>query len=234
MDPITDTTIKSTRWAFTAYEGQWHLFETMPPEIAEWGWQTEKCPDTDRLHYQGYLMLQRQQRLASLVRLLPGVHFGAARNWTDLVNYCRKKDTRVEGTEQVHRTNRIPTLFGYAQEVISRLPSWDEIRQDWITKMEHVSWMLKHGQPDLPDPVPRSSIFYVATSMEAHAYDLVTKLVGEDIQKGQIGVEFIVQNPLWITTFKNQIRNMVLRKDFQNPPAFRQTDRQTEITISFE
>ena len=226
-----DTTTKSTRWAFTAYEGQWNLFITMPPDVLEWGWQTERCPRTERLHYQGYLVLRRQQRLAALVKLFPGVHFEIARNWTDLVNYCKKPETRVEGAEQVHRTNSIPSLFGYAEEVTARLPSWEQLRRDWHDEMDHVSWMLRHGQPDLPDPVPRSSIYYRASNMEAYAYDRMLKLVEEDIRGGRQGVEFIVQNPLWITTFKNQIKNMIFRRDNS---LSRQTDRQTtSVEISF-
>lgn len=92
---------KSTRWAFTAYEGQWDLFKSMPPIVAEWGWQTETCPDTQRLHYQGYLRTQRQVRFNQIKKALPGVHLETAQNWDALVNYCKKPDTAVPGT-QVH------------------------------------------------------------------------------------------------------------------------------------
>lgn len=96
---------KTTRWAFTAYEEQWPLFESMPPLIAEWGWQQEVCPKTQREHYQGFIRTQRQMRFSQIRKLLPGVHIEAAKNWDALVNYCRKLDTAVEGT-QVHEVTQ--------------------------------------------------------------------------------------------------------------------------------
>lgn len=95
---------KTTRWAFTAYADQWNLFEAMPPIIAEWGWQQEVCPETQREHYQGFIRTTRQVRFSQLRKVLPGVHIEAAKNWDALVNYCRKTESAVEGT-QIHETN---------------------------------------------------------------------------------------------------------------------------------
>lgn len=92
---------KSTRWVFTAYEAQWPLFDSMPPIVAEWGRQTEKCPDTGRLHYQGYLRTSRQVRLSQLKGVFPGVHFEIARNWSASKNYCKKSETAIPGTQVV-------------------------------------------------------------------------------------------------------------------------------------
>lgn len=97
-------TDKTTRWAFTAFEPQWSLFESMPDIVKEWGWQTEVCPDTQRKHYQGYILTRTQQRFAALRKALPGVHVEAARNWSALLNYCKKTDTAVEGTQK-HEVN---------------------------------------------------------------------------------------------------------------------------------
>lgn len=97
-------TDKTSRWAFTAFEPQWELFKEMPDIVKEWGWQTETCPDTQRKHYQGYILTRTQQRFAALRKALPGVHIEAARNWSALLNYCKKEDTAVEGT-QVREVN---------------------------------------------------------------------------------------------------------------------------------
>lgn len=91
--------IKSTRWAFTAYESQWPLFTTIPPLVDEWGWQTEQCPETGRLHYQGYLRTSRQCRLSQLLKIFKGVHFEISRNWDALKNYCSKNDSAIPGTQ---------------------------------------------------------------------------------------------------------------------------------------
>lgn len=97
-------TDKTTRWAFTAFEEQWGLFNEIPDIVAEWMWQTEVCPDTGRKHYQGCLRTRTQQRFTALRKILPGVHIEPARNWEALVNYCKKKDTSVEGSQK-HNVN---------------------------------------------------------------------------------------------------------------------------------
>lgn len=95
-----EPTIKSTRWAFTAYEDQWCLFETAPPLVAEWGWQIEIAPNTGRKHYQGYLRTTRQVRFSQITDMFPGVHFEVARNWNATVAYCKKTETAVDGSQQ--------------------------------------------------------------------------------------------------------------------------------------
>lgn len=83
--------IRSSRWQFTAYEAQWNLFQgTLPTIVAEVGWQTEKCPETGRLHYQGFIRTTSQQRFTALKKVYPGVHLEVARNWDALVAYCKK------------------------------------------------------------------------------------------------------------------------------------------------
>jgi len=104
--PKTDRqTDKTTRWAFTAYKDQWSLFDSIPDLVASWGWQTEVCPDTQREHYQGYILLKRQARFSQLKQLLPGVHIEAARDWNKLLQYCKKTDTAIPGS-QVTQTNQ--------------------------------------------------------------------------------------------------------------------------------
>jgi len=93
---------KTSRWAFTAYQEQWHLFASViNPLIAEIGWQTEICPDTQREHYQGYIRTIRQVRFAQIQKIFPKVHLEPALNWDALLNYCKKPDSAVPGT-QVH------------------------------------------------------------------------------------------------------------------------------------
>jgi len=94
-------TDKTSRWAFTAYQGQYALFTTVNPLIAEMGWQKEICPDTQREHYQGFIRTTRQVRFAQLAKIFPGVHIEPAKNWDALLNYCRKSDTAIQGS-QVH------------------------------------------------------------------------------------------------------------------------------------
>jgi len=98
MDRQTD---KSTRFAFTAYEGEWPYFKDQPPNdlVAEWGWQEEVCPDTNRHHLQGYIRTKRQVRLSQLISIYKGVHFEVARNWHAVKSYSNKTQTAVPGTQ---------------------------------------------------------------------------------------------------------------------------------------
>lgn len=89
-------TDKSTHWAFTAYEDQYALVASMSDSttVAEYGYQDEICPDTNRKHKQGYLRTKQQVRFSSLRKEFPGIHFEVARDWNKLLNYCKKKESR--------------------------------------------------------------------------------------------------------------------------------------------
>jgi len=220
-------TDKSTRWQFTAYEEQWRLFQAIPPAIAEWGWNTEICPKTNRQHYQGYFLLRTQHRFAAVKKMFPGVHLEIARDWNKLKEYCKKAETRAPGTEPVVAYNELPTLYSYADEVLARLPSWNEVRQLWMRHTEEALRVARRTQCEQP--------YY--RSCEEYAYEVIVKfIISEDIREGRAYIEWIIQNPLWITTFKNQIKNMIIRTNGltprQHPPA--QTDRQTDtFQVSF-
>lgn len=111
---------KTTRWAFTAYEDQFPLFATIPPIVAEWGWQPEVCPKTARLHYQGYIRTIRQVRFAQMKQVLPGVHIEQARNWNALLEYCKKDKTKA-GAE-VHQVNESKAMS--MAQALTRIASY--------------------------------------------------------------------------------------------------------------
>lgn len=96
---------RSNKWGFTAYEGQWSLFNEMPQLVAEWGWQEEICPDTGNQHYQGYIRLKTQVRFKQMSEMFPGIHLLVPEIWERWVNYCKKKESAVPGT-QVHQLNQ--------------------------------------------------------------------------------------------------------------------------------
>jgi len=130
---MRSSVVKTTRWAFTAFEAQFDHFTVMPPQIAEWGWQKEVCPKTNKLHMQGYLRTKQQTRFAALKAILPGVHLEPAKNWDALIKYCAKANTRAEGEEPQHHTSAVPTHYAYAEEVAQTMvhlhPEW----RNWST-----------------------------------------------------------------------------------------------------
>lgn len=227
------TTGKSTRWQFTAYEDQWRLFTTMPRHVAEWGWQLENCPKTKRDHYQGYFRTHQQCRHEAVRKLFPGVHIEIARDWTALVAYCKKTETKVEGFTPVHEYNDFPDMFSYSEDLASRIPPWEEIRRAWMSHTEN--YMREARRLETESSVLGLTIY---ASPEEYAYYVILPLYIEyDIAHGR-PVEFITQNPLFLTVWKNKLKEILLRRslDRQNPPSIldRQTDTPTNILISFD
>lgn len=121
-DPKLETSKKTTRWAFTAYEHQYPLIEAKHDLIAEIGWQDEICPETGRKHRQGFLRTVRQVRFSQLRSLLPGLHIEQAKNWTALQKYCKKEATRDPDGSQVVKTYEPPwALHDLLQSVAFQL-----------------------------------------------------------------------------------------------------------------
>lgn len=118
-------TSKSQRWAFTAYEQDWDCFKVMPELVAEWGWQEEECPETKRHHYQGYMRLKRQARLAQLKKIFPTTHFEIAKNWDALVNYCKKTETAVDGTQRYEVGTKYLSMSDALIQVATNRPDID-------------------------------------------------------------------------------------------------------------
>lgn len=60
--------------------------------------QLEKCPQTDRLHWQGFCQLSKQRTRSSIQSRFPGIHCERRKGSVhDCVNYCRKEESRERG-----------------------------------------------------------------------------------------------------------------------------------------
>lgn len=60
--------------------------------------QLEKCPDTSRLHWQGFVQLSKQRTRSKLQSLFSGLHCERRKgSIADAINYCQKEETRVNG-----------------------------------------------------------------------------------------------------------------------------------------
>jgi len=173
MEKTDRQTDKTTRWAFTAYQDQWSLFEAMPPGIAEWGWQREICPETNREHYQGYLRTSQQQRFAWVKKILPGVHIEPAKNWLKLIQYCKKEDTRVPGSKPEHHTNSIPTHYQYTESVAKDV----------------AAYFKRTKQP-------------ISNITKERVMNYMEQVVKDDIMSGKVYAFHFASNPSWKTSWK--------------------------------
>ncbi len=89
-------------WVFTLYNAQedidrgfWSRFGT----TLKYGiCQLERCPRTQRLHFQGYVEFSNACRMNMLTRALPGIHVEPREgSRQQAIDYCKKEDTRVSG-----------------------------------------------------------------------------------------------------------------------------------------
>lgn len=86
----------SRNWCFTDNKDTSYWTE-LPTGVKYVVMQKEKGKKTEHLHIQGYLQLQKKQRLSWLKKLRPGAHWSKARgSWSQNYNYCTKEESRVE------------------------------------------------------------------------------------------------------------------------------------------
>lgn len=152
-------TDKTSRWQFTAFEEQYPIVDTFSTSsnVAEFGFQQEVCPETKRIHRQGYLRTKVQVRFSALRREFPGIHFEAAKNWEALINYCKKEETRdknspqfVSGTGSKEKpltmAQALMKLSSYADPypIIESVPVADattgkptDFRREWNHQFDH-------------------------------------------------------------------------------------------------
>lgn len=95
---------QTTTWCFTDHCSD-PLAEDLaisPDQVHFLVAQREVCPDTGKLHWQGYVQLTRNQRLAYVQKLLPGAHWEPAKGSPDQnIKYCTKAESRLAGAEPV-------------------------------------------------------------------------------------------------------------------------------------
>lgn len=95
-------------WSATFYEKQYHLMDSMPDVVKEWGYQDEICPNTKRPHRQSWLKT-KQQTLKALIKKLPGVHLEPipsteTNRIAKLKEYCAKEESKdPEGKREVKK-----------------------------------------------------------------------------------------------------------------------------------
>ncbi len=91
------------RWLFTLFDYENpdlpNLFIKENHNVRYAIWQLEKCPETGREHFQGYVVFRRTQRLAACRKFFDGKgHWEAARGSdAQCIAYCSKKETKLDG-----------------------------------------------------------------------------------------------------------------------------------------
>nr|QXP07676.1 MAG: replication associated protein [Arizlama virus] len=121
---------RSRAWAWTIVrrdedDGLLPQLPVFKDIVIYYKYQLERCPETGRLHYQGCCRLKESVTM-STVKLAIGVphaHLEIAKSWKDLVVYCGKAESRVDGPwekgepKKQGERNDIKAAFGLVQEV---------------------------------------------------------------------------------------------------------------------
>lgn len=88
-------------WCFTSYKANFHQDLVTENNLIKYiVYQKEKCPDTGREHWQGYVQLKKTARMAAVKAILgdPAAHLEVKRGTRDEARaYCMKEESRIEG-----------------------------------------------------------------------------------------------------------------------------------------
>lgn len=128
---------KSRRWCFTVWKDYCVDLYSILHDLYEkksilyYVFQVEKCPETSRLHYQGYCELSKVQRMSWLKKNIGDKHHYLIPNGDAMsnVNYCTKESSRVEDpisegeykVTQSGKRNDIMSFVNSIKEGTSRL-----------------------------------------------------------------------------------------------------------------
>lgn len=115
-----DKQAKSTWWILTAFpQDQIDKLKdasTYPEWVSKVHGGCERCPETDKIHFQGAIQARRQVRWSAVHQWLSNSWFRPAKSSEAARKYAMKDDTAIEGKEV--RENEMPH---YPLEAILRL-----------------------------------------------------------------------------------------------------------------
>jgi len=105
-------TDKASAWSVTVFSEEEMTMieneEAYPDFVKEVLGGREVCPTTDKVHFQGAVILHSQQRFSAVKKWLPTSHWEPARQREALKRYAMKQETAVG--EKTVRENAIPYL----------------------------------------------------------------------------------------------------------------------------
>lgn len=204
------SSVKSSHWQITYFppEECQGSVEDAKDDVQKWvsvalppGWSfgsanVEKCPESGRYHYQGYLKTA-YVRGTDVKRVIGDrAHIEKTRNQNALVNYSNKADTRVA---TVDAPQGVPQPWDYITTLAGR---WDND--------EFLKLLGDHSRK-----------FNGCLDEAALCY--VDAMVAEDIANGARGVEFIAVNPMFRSAWKKFWKYIIIRdgkrKNAEEVPA---------------
>lgn len=150
---------------------------TETPDVRYASWQLEQG-ENGNIHYQGYIELERPQRLSWMRSLIPGAHFEKRRGTRQQArDYSRKEDTRLEGPFEhgewraggqgartdLHEAVDILKETGSLKRVAEAAPTAFVKYHKGLTELKRVLTPVVHAPQHtlasfLPDPIPAETL----------------------------------------------------------------------------
>lgn len=162
----------------------------------------EKCPKSNRYHYQGYLKTLYVRGTDVKKAIGDRAHIEKSNNRNAVVNYSNKDATRVD---TVLAPAGVPAPWEYI----------DNLAKKWAPD-EFTKFAEGYSRHD--------------ERMDEIALDYVDKLVSMDIENGANGVEFIAVNPMFRSAWKKFWRSIIKRNaaQSQSQPQVREPSEESD------
>jgi len=159
-------------------------------------------------HFQGMLKTP-QVRFAKVKKAFPRAHIEKARNSAALALYVNKKDTRIA----TYEATGVPSMFEYQAIIAER---WEP--EEFSFRRQEQAQYAPRKWKDTDDL----------------ALEYVDDIVGELIQEGSKGIEFIAINPMWRCSWKKFWAQIIARHASLSVQAEAQARNQTQDASSSE
>lgn len=156
------------------------------------GWACEgqiEAGEKDGTPHAQLMLKTPQVRFCAVKKVFPRAHIELAKNRKALEKYVHKSETRI--SEIDNAVSSVPTLFAYQHTIAAR---WDD--DEWNLYVNQAR--IDSGDEEL--------------KMDEIALKYVDYLVGQDIEKGICGIEYIAVNPMWRSAWKKFYRQLVIRE----------------------
>lgn len=190
---MSDTKERGTWWQMTVFEGQWPMLQTMPPCVAEWGWQDEVTKE-GRLHKQAWCRTKIQMRKSAMIKVFPGIHIELARDKNALKAYSRKSETAIPGT-QVHQVaeadNERRLTMARALTLLARYA------------MSEIVWQMAARTPQEFEQAPVKQFWAAVTDLLTTDNDAVGLFTQPQYQRAWVNT-----NEVWIGNVTKEIEEL--------------------------
>lgn len=133
----------ATHWKSAIFEtdGNWSKLDTIPAFVKEVHSQKEICPTTGNPHFQVHVVCNRQVRLTQMcgwIKATKWIPVFGKDHIQNSINYCKKKDTAVEGTHKVVHGDKYYQMHELLEEIAKQydhpFPSTEQSRSSELER----------------------------------------------------------------------------------------------------